>query len=122
MIVGCGVDVVDHARVERELARGEWLLPDGIFSARELRYCAEAKQRALRFAQCFAAKEAALKALGVTVPDLAVFREVEVVGPAGKRALRLHGRLQARLGAAQRLHFSLGGTRQTSVAIAILES
>ena len=83
MILGLGIDFLETSRVERELAQGEWLLEDGIFTPEEILYCSSTDQPARRFAACFAAKEAALKALGIRVTDLAMFREVEVGPGAG---------------------------------------
>lgn len=124
MIVGSGIDVIENRRVAHELAQGEWRAADGIFTNGELRYCNAVSQRALRFAQCFAAKEAACKALGARVSDLALFRDAEVVDRAGNWSLQLHGRLQAQAMAAgvRRTHLAVASTRLQTFAIAILES
>jgi holo-[acyl-carrier protein] synthase len=78
VIVGLGIDFLEISRVERELARGEWRLGDGIFTPVEIQYCIAASAPGPCFAACFAAKEATMKAVGVPVSDLALFREVEV--------------------------------------------
>jgi holo-[acyl-carrier protein] synthase len=78
VIVGLGIDFLEISRVERELARGEWRQGDGIFTPGEIQYCSAASAPGPCFAVCFAAKEATMKALGVPVGDLALFREVEV--------------------------------------------
>ena len=92
MILGLGIDVLENRRIERELARGAWLHRDGVFTPAEIAYCNAPRKPALRYAACFAAKEATLKALGVAPPDLTVFRQVEV-GLANNHIV-LHQQLQ----------------------------
>jgi holo-[acyl-carrier protein] synthase len=94
VIVGVGIDLLEVRRVEQELARGEWQQGEGIFSPDEIRYCSAFRRPALRYAACFAAKEAVLKALGLQVNDLALFREVEV--GLDTNSIALHQRLQTR--------------------------
>ena len=116
-----GVDLLDIRRVERELSRGDWRQGDGIFSPEEIRYCSAIRRPARRYATCFAAKEAALKALGMDVADLAAFREVEVRLDTSSIALR--NRLQQRsdqLGV-RRIRLSTTVSRDLSGAMVILE-
>jgi len=96
MILGIGIDWLDARRVERELLRHDWSLDDGIFTAAEIRHCSAARHPARWFAVCFAAKEAALKALGLPVSDLGFFREVEVRFLHSQQQLILHKRSKAR--------------------------
>ncbi len=71
MIVGVGIDVVEVARIQRILARhGERAL-SRLFTAAEVETCAGRADRADCLAARFAAKEAALKALGSgKTPDI----------------------------------------------------
>ncbi len=124
MILGLGIDLLETSRVEQELSRGEWLFADGIFTPEEITYCSAISKPALRFAACFAAKEAMCKALGVQVSDLALFREVDVA-PRGNGGCQvvLHGRLKAAAGrlGVRSIKLSIAHhTGQTS-AIVILE-
>jgi holo-[acyl-carrier protein] synthase len=64
MIVGVGIDVVEVARLERMLARHGDRALLRLFTAVEVETCAERVDRADCLAARFAAKEAALKALG----------------------------------------------------------
>jgi phosphopantetheinyl transferase (holo-ACP synthase) len=57
VILGLGIDLLENSRVERELARGDWLLGDGIFTREEIRHCSGSREAALGYAACFAAKE-----------------------------------------------------------------
>jgi holo-[acyl-carrier protein] synthase len=64
MIVGVGIDVVEVARIQRILARHGDRALSRLFTAAEVETCAERVDRADCLAARFAAKEAALKALG----------------------------------------------------------
>ncbi len=124
MIVGFGIDLIDHSRVQRELARGAWLAQDGVFTPDELADCAAVRNRTARYAACFAAKEAALKALGLGVRDFASFREAELhLGPRNECKLLLTGRLKMeleRLGA-KRIILSISRSRYHTIATVILQ-
>ena len=98
MVVGVGVDVCDIARIRRALER-----PTGerfkarIFTPAEQAYCEQRRRgRFASYAARFAAKEAAMKALGTGWADGIRWRDVEVVRPpSGPPALVLHGRAAA---------------------------
>lgn len=124
MVLGTGIDVIAIEDVQRELAQGVWTSADGVFCDSELRYCNAVRSPARRFAACFAAKEAVLKALGVRVSDLAMFREVEVIGIApGNVKVSLHGRAQRQSSAlgVQRVLAALHADRNLAAAMVILE-
>ena len=125
MIVGLGIDLVENRRVEQEVARGDWLAGDGIFTSEEINYCRRAKKPGLRFAACFAAKEATLKALGVAPDDLGFFREAEVrAGRDGRCGIVLHRRLGAqgeRLGVRQ-IRLAMASSTKLTGAMVILEA
>jgi holo-[acyl-carrier protein] synthase len=92
VIVGFGLDVVEIARVERLLAgppeRVERFLAR-VFTPSERAYCEARRDRAGRYAARFAAKEAALKALGV--PAGLRFTDIEVARAEGAPSLALGG-------------------------------
>ncbi|MGB9104899.1 MAG: 4'-phosphopantetheinyl transferase superfamily protein [Terriglobales bacterium] len=123
MIVGFGIDLVATRRVERELAQGEWVSGDGIFTSREISRCSRDRRPALCYAACFAAKEATLKALGVEVADLGMMREVEV--ELGDRcAIVLHDRMKSeseQLGV-RHIRLSIAPSKRQTGAMVILES
>ena len=125
MIIGSGIDVVENCRVERELSRASWKPEQGIFSSGEIYFCNHSKKPALLYATCFAAKEAALKALGIETTTLSHFRDVEVVpDQEGHLELRLHGHSQSvseRLGVHRAL-LSVTTNARLSGAIVVLES
>lgn len=125
MILGLGIDLLENRRVERELSQGNWLLDDGVFTQQEINYCSSARRPARRYAACFAAKEATLKALGVRVSDLAIFREVEVgLGPNSQYTIVLHDRLKAeseQLGV-RHIKLSIAHSAKQTGAIVVLEA
>jgi holo-[acyl-carrier protein] synthase len=125
VIVGLGIDLVENSRVTQELARGDWRQENGIFTTEEIEHCSTGKNPALRYAACFAAKEATLKALGVGVSDLAMFREVEMgVDNNGEYAVVLHDRLKSeseQLGV-RHIRVSIAAAAKQTGAMVILES
>jgi holo-[acyl-carrier protein] synthase len=83
-----GLDLIEIARVERALRRRP-ALAERIFSTREREFAAERARPGQHLAARFAAKEAALKALGLGGLRL---HEVEVVGGGAEAPrIELHG-------------------------------
>jgi holo-[acyl-carrier protein] synthase len=90
-VIGIGVDLVDVERIRVALARTP-SLRDRLFTADEQAYAASAKDPAERFAVRFAAKEAAMKALGVGIGAIG-WHDVEVVrAESGEPSLSVTGR------------------------------
>lgn len=89
---GIGIDLIEIERLERALERRP-RLAERLFTAGELAYARARVRPGRHLAARFAAKEAAVKALGGTALPL---REIEVEG-ADQQAprLRLHGRAAA---------------------------
>lgn len=123
-MIGVGIDLVDVTRFARVLERTP-SLSDRVFTAGERAWCdtaRHARPRAQRYAARFAAKEAAMKALGVGLGGIG-WHDVEVVrGTDGAPALRVTGRagtLAAGMGG-QRWLVSLTHTADTAEAIVLL--
>src|SRR5437762_9995103 len=101
-IIGLGLDATDIDRIADTIDRyGERFL-NRIFTAGEIAYCTRRRVPAIHFAGRFAAKEAAMKALGTGHSQGVLWRDVEVIRRGGPPQLQLHG------GAARRFA-ALGG-------------
>lgn len=89
-----GVDLVHVPRLREALER-HTAFEQRIFTAAEREYCRSRQDPASHFAARFAAKEAALKALGLGIIGLGIdsaFQGVEVVRSEGPPSLLLTGR------------------------------
>ncbi len=125
MIVGVGIDLVANSRFERELAEREWQEGDGIFTSREISRCRRSRRPAICYAACFAAKEATLKALGVSISDLKTLREIEIgIDARGNCQVTLHERMQSQFAqaGARNLRVAISSGKRQSGAMVILES
>lgn len=124
MIVGIGIDLLENNRVERELARGDWLLNDGIFTQEEIRHCCGSRKAALGYAACFAAKEATFKAMNTRISDLTIFRQVEIQARADSEyRVVLHGGLRKEFECrgGRQIRLSVARNAKHTVALVILE-
>jgi holo-[acyl-carrier protein] synthase len=110
-----GVDLLEIGRLERALERHP-RLAERVFTSAELEYARKRRRPGRHLAARFAAKEAAVKALGVGPLGLG---EVEVVAGTPPR-LRLAGAAdRAATAAALELEVSLSHSRETAVAVVI---
>ncbi len=119
MIAGIGVDIIEVARIEQALTRRPERFLRRVFTPGEIEDCWPSQtQRYRRLAARYAAKEAALKALGTGLRNLN-WTEIEVVRDRlGKPSLRLTGRaaeLAAELGVTA-LHLSLSHCKEYAIA------
>jgi len=90
-IIGLGLDATDIDRIADVIERyGERFLRR-IFTDGEIAYATARRQPAIHFAGRFAAKEAAMKALGTGFSRGVVWRDIEVVRRGGPPQLHLHG-------------------------------
>ena len=124
MIVGTGIDMAEVPRIARSIARfGERFLKR-VFTEGEIRYCDSKVNRAERYAARFAAKEAAMKALGTGWNHGVRWRDIEVRRqPGGRPTLAFHGKaaeFAARLGT-KNVALSLTHTESQAFAQVILE-
>lgn len=92
MIVGLGLDITEIDRIEQVLTRRGEAVLRRLYTPREVAYCESHKNKFERYAARFAAKEAAMKALGTGWRRGVRWRDIEVVNaPSGKPTLRLEG-------------------------------
>jgi holo-[acyl-carrier protein] synthase len=111
---GIGVDLVEIERVERALARRP-RIAERVFWPAELAYARSRRRPGRHLAARFAAKEAAVKALGAGPLGL---RDIEVVAGAPPR-LRLHGRA-AKVAGERGLELSVSLTHSRELAAAVV--
>lgn len=123
MIIGMGVDIVEVERMRKAMADNA-PLKEKVFTDNEISYCAERKTQNQNFAGRFAAKEAALKALGTGWSDGIRWKDVETLpDQRGKPQLVLHGRAKElyQASGANRTHVTITHSGQNAVAVVILE-
>ncbi len=124
MIVGTGVDITEVPRIQASIDRfGERFLRR-VFTDAEIRYCDSKVNRAERYAARFAAKEAAMKAIGTGLRFGISWHDVEVTRlPGGRPTISFHGvaaQFAAKLNA-RGAHLSLSHTKEHAIAYVILE-
>ncbi|HEV8676826.1 MAG TPA: holo-ACP synthase [Methylomirabilota bacterium] len=124
MIVGVGVDLVRIARIRAAIERWQDRFLERVFTPDEVAYARGRRDPAEHLAARFAAKEAALKALGTGLGMGVRWRELEVQRARGERPrLALSGRTAA-LGAARgvrTLHLSLSHDGEYALAHVLAE-
>lgn len=134
MIVGSGIDVIEIARIERILAGRRERFEQRVFTDDEVRVCRSAARPAPHYAARFAAKEAAMKAVGTGWAQGVGWRDIETRSESGRPgdcgALVLHGRAQelaAELADERggqgpvHTHLAIGRSRTHAVAFVLLE-
>jgi holo-[acyl-carrier protein] synthase len=124
MIVGTGIDIAEVDRVEKVITRFGRRFIERVFTAEEIAYCESKANKTERYAARFAAKEAAMKAIGTGWNHGVTWKSVEVRRLPGSRpTMVFHGRAGeffSKLGAV-RAHLSLTHTDQFAMAVVILE-
>lgn len=120
-MLSTGVDIIEIPRVRLVFEKYGQRFLDRVFTAGEIAYC---RGRASNLAARFAAKEAAMKALGTGVRGVA-WKDIEVVRQeSGAPSIQLHGRAKNRaehLGV-QEMALSLSHSREYAVASVIARS
>jgi holo-[acyl-carrier protein] synthase len=124
MIVGLGIDIAEVDRVKAAIERHGQRFLQRVYTEAEIRYCESKANKFERFAGRFAAKEAAMKAIGTGWKDGVAWREFEVTRePGGRPTVHFHGKaaeFAQRLGA-RRASLSISHTQQQAIAQVILE-
>ncbi len=92
VIVGLGLDIAEIDRIEAAITRHGASILERLYTVREVAYCESHRNRFERYAGRFAAKEAAMKALGTGWRRGVRWRDIEVRRePSGKPTLHLEG-------------------------------
>ena len=125
MIAGVGLDLVEFSRFRAAVRRQGRRFLTKVFTAAERRYCDGRPDSVSHYAARFAAKEAALKALGTGWSGGIRWTDVEVVrSREGVVSVRLTG--AAKSAAARKkiriVHLSLTHTEKHAAAVAVAEA
>ena len=96
-IIGIGMDATEIDRIEAAIAKFGDRFLRRIFTEGEIAYATRRRNPAPHLAGRFAAKEAAMKALGTGHSQGVLWRDIEVVRSGGPPQLRFHGGAAARL-------------------------
>src|SRR5262245_38774288 len=117
-IIGLGIDATEIARVAAAIERyGERFLAK-VFTEGEIAYCRRRRTAASSFAARFAAKEAAMKALGTGFSRGVFWTGIEVVRRGGPPQLMFHDGAAARFAAMGATGALLTLTHSQELAIA----
>lgn len=123
-MVGTGIDVAQVQRVANAIARfGDHFLRR-IFTEKEIHYCDSHRNREQRYAMHFAAKEAAMKALGTGWSEGVQWCDIEVAHEAGGCPTMVLHRKAAEIAAqmgAKRIFLSVAHGNDHAIAQVILE-
>jgi len=125
LILGLGVDIAEVARVKAVIERRGELFLRRVYTAREREYCEQFRNKYERYAGRFAAKEAAMKALGTGWSRGVRWLDVEVVRQRGGRptiALAGQAKKIAEEMAVRRIVLSITHTESQALAQVIFES
>jgi holo-[acyl-carrier protein] synthase len=110
LIVGLGLDIAEIDRIEAAITRHGAPILERLYTPAEVAYCESHRNKFERYAGRFAAKEAAMKALGTGWRRGVRWRDIEVIRErSGKPSLALKG-------AAKRIAEELG-TKNISLTI-----
>ncbi len=124
MIIGIGIDLVEVRRIAKALSGGASMM-ERVFTPAEIEYCKTYRQnRYEHFAGRFAAKEAALKALGTGWQGGIRWKDVETrLNDMGRPELFFYGKARELFEAsgAQRAVLSITHSQEHAVAVVVLE-
>jgi holo-[acyl-carrier protein] synthase len=91
-IISAGLDATEVTRIQYMLDKYGDRFRQRIYTAGEIAYCERRRTAAQSYAARFAAKEAAMKALGTGRSRGVLWRDIEVTrAPGGPPQLRFHG-------------------------------
>jgi holo-[acyl-carrier protein] synthase len=125
MIVGTGIDIAEVPRIRLAIERFGMRFLERIYTAKEMQYCDSKANRVERYAARFAAKEAAMKALGTGWNHGVRWRDCEVVRmPGGRPTIAFHGKageFAAKLGV-KNAALSISHTEEQAIAQVLLEN
>lgn len=115
-----GADLIEVQRIKRALTRWGDRFLNRVYTPGEIQYCTRKKFPEISLAARFAAKEAAMKALGTGLSGGINWKDFEVIrGPRGRPEIRLSQNIKKRLKNG-RVLITLTHTREHALAAALL--
>jgi holo-[acyl-carrier protein] synthase len=124
MIVGMGIDISEVSRIRTVIEAQKERFLHRVYTENEIAYCEQFKNKFERYAGRFAAKEAAMKALGTGWRLGVRWKDVEVVRETGGRpTVVLQGearKIADRLGV-KHISISISHTAEQAIAQVIFE-
>ena len=125
MIFGIGIDIIEVARIEKQISGESISFVKKVFTPKEIEYCEKKiKNKAQNYAARFAAKEAFFKAIGTGLRDGLSWKDIEIENdPQGKPDIVLTGKSKQWVADHQirNIHISLSHLKELAVAIVIME-
>ena len=104
-IIGIGTDITECLRIARMIERHGELFINRVYTADEVRYCQSRRQATQHFTARWAAKQAVLKALGISVRRGLPWTDIEIrKAPSGRADVAVRGAIKEhveRLGVAE---------------------
>jgi holo-[acyl-carrier protein] synthase len=117
-IIGIGMDATEIDRIDAVIARYGDRFLRRVFTDGEIAYATRRRNPAPHFAGRFAAKEAAMKALGTGQSQGVMWRDIEVIRHGGPPQLKFHGGAAIRFAALNANSSLLTITHSQTLAIA----
>lgn len=125
MITGTGVDLAEVRRIRESIERHGQRYLERLFTPGEIAFAESKANKYERYAARFAAKEAAMKAIGTGWDEGVGWHDFEVVNlPSGRPTLEVHGKAAeiVKSMGVQRIHLSLTHTAEHGMAFVVLEA
>ncbi|MCS7205103.1 MAG: holo-ACP synthase [Leptospiraceae bacterium] len=124
MIIGIGVDIVEHHQIRRIYEKYKDKFLERYFNTGEIEYSLSKRDPIPHISARFAVKEATIKALNIKDRIGLYYKEIEIAGKNfGKKELKLKGKILeiANEKNIKKYHFSLTHSDQYSIGIVIFE-
>lgn len=122
MILGIGNDIIEIQRIREAIARHELRFLNRLFTPQEQDYCLSRKDPAIHFAGRFAAKEAAVKALGTGFREDIEWTDFEIIHDnKGKPSIKLSEKILIKFHSPL-LHLSISHCHHYATAVVIWEN
>ncbi|PCJ62050.1 MAG: hypothetical protein COA79_05020 [Planctomycetota bacterium] len=124
MIVGTGIDIVEISRIEKSMEKFGQKFLDKILTKKEMEYCQTMRNPTPTLAGRFAAKEAAVKALGTGIQNGVSWKDIEIENnELGKPVLRFYDKAKEIADKLLAINYfiSISHSKENAVAFVILE-